>query len=312
MAWRILQDPLYPWVHTLDRIIASVRPASMRGPTMVIASDYSGLDKRSRYRVNVHICVDLEASAGWEISRQDVRRRFLGDGRRMSYKRLSDRWRAEALLPFLSAAEEIRGLCVATIFNKALRHLCLNSGDEYDKMRDVAGLQARWKNRELEEALRMTHIIACLIGGLSLPGQNIYWISDEDSLFGNQAKSRDVARLLSSFSSHYAHHRLGELGVGTTSLDEGDRFEEDLTAIPDLVAGGLAETTNRVSELCGGRIPANLAIDYPKEFLMKADLVSQWFWAKSERLRRVAILFEQQPDGRYTVSKHEMVNDWAG
>ncbi len=308
MAWRSLQNPIYPWVRTLDRIITSVAPANMRGPTMLIASDYGGIGKRSRYRVNAYLCVDLEACTEWELSRRAVRRRHLADGRRMSYKDLSDRRRAEALVPFLSAAEEIHGLCVAMVFNKTLRDLCLNSGD-YQKMRDVARLEARWKDRELEEVLRQTHVVACLTGGLSQPGQNIYWISDEDDLFGNLKRSGDVARLLSSFSSHYAPHPLGELGIGTTALDEGDRADEDLAAVADLVAGGLAETTNRLSEVCGGRIPANLAVEYTKKFLPKADLIARWFWTGGGPLRRVAILFEQQPGGQYSVSKHEMITE---
>jgi len=32
----------------------------------------------------------------------------------------------------------------------------------------------------------------------------------------------------------YIQYQLDELGIGTTEIDEGDRLEEDLTAIPDL------------------------------------------------------------------------------
>lgn len=308
MAWRNIQNPLYPWVTTLDRILKSVDPSSMQGPTMVIASDSGGTDKRSRYRVNVYLCVDLEASPEWEISRREVRRSYLADGRRMSYKGLSDRQRAKALIPFLSAAERIHGLCVVTVFNRMLRHLCLNPGD-YVKMRNVAGLQALWKDQELEEALRMTQLVACLVGGLSQPGQNFYWISDQDNLLGNSKQSHDVGRLLSSFSSHYTHHALGDLGIGTTALDEGDRWEEDLTAVADLVAGGVAETANRLSEVCGGRIPTKLAVEYSKEFVPKADLIARWLWTGGGPLRRVAILFERELDRQYSVSKFEMVTE---
>jgi hypothetical protein len=224
----------------------------------------------------------------------------------MSYERLSDRQRAKALVPFLSAAAEIRGLCLVVIFNKTIRHLCLNEGD-YVAMREAAQLRARWKDQELEEALRVTHLVACLVGGLSQPGQNVYWISDEDSLFANPGRQHDVARLLSSFSSHYTRHPLGELGVGTTALDEGDRLEEDFASVADLVAGAVAETTSRLSEACGGRIPQNVAVEYPREFLPKADLIARWLWAGGGQLRRVVVLFEAQGPVTISVSRYEMM-----
>jgi hypothetical protein len=173
-------------------------------------------------------------------------------------------------------------------------------------MRVRAQLQGRWNDQELEELLRTTHLVACLQGGLSKPDQNIYWISDQDNIFANAQRSQDVSRLLSKFSSYYVGHSLGELGIGTTALDEGDRLEEDLTAVTDLVAGGIAETTNRLSEVCGGRIPHNLAVEYPKKFLSKADLITQWFWAGGSSLRRVAVLFERQAGEGYGVSKLNM------
>ena len=153
----------------------------------------------------------------------------------------------------------------------------------------------------------MTNVVAALVGGLSRPNQNIYWISDQDNLFGNERQSRDVARLLSAFSSHYIPHPLGEIGIGTTALDEGGRWEEDLTAIPDIVAGALAETTTRLAEHCGGHIPATIAVPYEDPLLAKADFIARWFWSHGPTLRRVAILFGKQPDGGYAVLRHEMV-----
>jgi hypothetical protein len=307
MNWRHLEVPLLPWVKTLDRIIAATRPPKITGSTLVIASDSSGSNARSRYRTSVHLCVDLDMSREWELRRRLVREKYLPDGRRMSYKALADVRRQCALMPFLEAAEWISGLCVATIFDKRLQYLCLNGPADYRRMHEAASLQARWKDRELEEALRFTHVIAALVGGLSQPNQQVCWVSDEDNMFGNERQSRDVARLLSSLSSHYARHPLGELGIATTALDEGDRWEEDLTVIPDLIAGALSETATRLSEVCGGHIPPVVAVPFDGPLLTKAEIVSRWFWSHGPSLRRVAILFARQPDGRYAVSRHEMV-----
>ena len=135
----------------------------------------------------------------------------------------------------------------------------------------------------------------------------VYIGCDQPEVFGNERQSRDVARLLSAFSSHYIPHPLGEIGIGTTALDEGGRWEEDLTAIPDIVAGALAETTTRLAEHCGGHIPATIAVPYEDPLLAKADFIARWFWSHGPTLRRVAILFGKQPDGGYAVLRHEMV-----
>ncbi|MBD2169538.1 hypothetical protein H6G04_34850 [Calothrix membranacea FACHB-236] len=308
MPWREITTPLYPWVVTIDRILQVEKPPTISGPTMYIASDYSGANKSSRYHVSVILCADLKASVDWLVLSQKVRQEYLADGRRMSYKSLSDRQRAKALIPFLSAAEYIHGLCFVVIVNKNIRNLCLNS-DDYDKMRKILQLQGRWKDKELEEALRLTHFVGCLIGGLSQSKQNIYWISDEDSLFANTSRSQDMARLLSSYSSHYAKWSLGEIGIGTTAIDEGDRIDEDFAAVTDLVAGGVAEVTTRLSEVCGGRIPSKLAIEYDREFLPKADLIARWLWLGRSNLRRVAVLFEKQQGKELSVSRYQMLSE---
>jgi hypothetical protein len=307
VPWRSIESP-FPWVKTLNRILTAENPADLSGQIMTIASDYGGTGKRSRYRVNVFLCVDLQNSVAWEIARRDVRQRYLADGRRMAYKDLSDRQRAQALVPFLVAAEEIPGLCLVTIVNRDIRHLYLSPGDHL-KARDLIQLRSRWKDRDLEEAFRVSHVVACLAGGMSQPGQSIYWISDEDSLFSNSERSEDMGRILSWFSNHYVRHELAEVGLGTTALDEGDRAEEDLAAVADLVAGAISATTSRLSDACGGRIPYAVAVDSPKDFPPKADLIARWFWLGKGPLRRVALLFEREGrKGSIRVSRHRMVS----
>jgi hypothetical protein len=307
MTWQNIADPLYPWARTINRILKVESPPTISGPTMLLASDYGGIDKKYRYHVSTILCADMEASTRWETLRREVRSRYLSDGRRMSYKALNDQQRKRALVPFLAAAEYIHGLCLVIIVNKSIRHLCLNNAADYQKMREVTQLKARWRDQELETMLRITHLVGLVEGGLSQPGQNIYWISDEDSLFANLVRHGDVARLLSSYSSHYVKHNLGELGIGTTSIDEGDRVEEDLASVADLVAGGIAEVTTRMAEQCGGRIPTHLAVERNKIFLPKADLIARWFWLGKSNLRRVAVLFEKQTQG-FSCSRYQMLD----
>ncbi len=272
---------------------------------MLIASDYGGLHPKSRYRVDAYFCTDLEAVMRWESSRRGIRGGFLPDGRRLSYKGLNDRIRARALIPFLSSVLHIPGLLLITVINRQLRRLCIDE-QMAARLAEERVLRANWKRGQLDEAARVAHTIACLAGGMSRPGQEVYWISDEDSMLSNEMRSRDLARLLSSFTGHYVRHALGELAIGTTKLDEGDRWEEDIVSVADLAAGGIAEAINGLAVSCGGRLPTSLAIEHKGALAEKAALLCDWFWVAKGSLTRVAVVFESMPNDQCTVFRMTM------
>jgi len=279
----------------------------MDGSTFIFASDSSGIDPKSRYRADAFLCLDWDVSETWELARQEIRRNLLPDGRRIAYKSLGDEVRGKALIPFLQAALHIRGVLVVALVNKRIRSLGIGYAN-HPELKKHAGLRAKWKDPELDTAVRLTHFLACLIAGLARPEQRVFWISDEDNLLNSQAHREDVARLLSRFSSYYMPDHFGQLGIGTTELDEGDRWEEDISAIADLAAGALAEVANRLSDACGGRLPANLSIEHRDPLLAKAELIAEWFWAAGGTLSRVCIVYEETPNGSYVSFKQEMHN----
>jgi len=306
--WKPVKPPLLPWVNTVNRILSSFDIPEMRGPTIYITSDYSGDHKKYRYQVTSVLAMDVERSHQWEFQRRAVRQRFLSDGRRMSFKRLGDRRRQRALIPFLDAADEIIGVCVTVAVRKSIR--ALFCGREHsEKVNMILGLQSRWKHGAFEKMLQATHLVSLIVGGLSRPNQNIYWISDEDMLFANARKSEELAKLFSGFTSVYVKHQLGELGVGTTKLDESDLFAEDLAAIPDLVAGTVAETTTKLSMAFGGRIPYGVVMPSPSGFTSKTDLLTSWLSDQTQNLKRVVILFEDENDGTIRVSRFGIEQD---
>ena len=109
------------------------------------------------------------------------------------------------------------------------------------EMKSRGILSSSWRPKSLEQMMRVVSLLSLFLGILSQPHQNFYWISDEDKLFANTSRTLDTKALLERFSSVCVRHPLGELGMGTTSIDEEDRFDEDCAAIPDLVAGATAE-----------------------------------------------------------------------
>jgi len=276
------------------------------GPMIFIASDYGGAHKTSDYEVISVLYVDAEASGEWESRRQVVRALCMADGRRMSFKNLGDRQRQKALLTFLGASEALSGVCVSLVIRKSLKWL---HGDRafLDHIRKVVPLRAKWRDCQLERMLCITHLVGFLTGGLSRPGQSFYWISDQDDTFANRQKSADSAQVVSRFTSHYVRHQLGEMGVGTTALDEGDRFEEDLAAISDLMAGAIAELATEFGKACGGCIPSNFTIPFARKLRPKVELLVDWIYDNTGSFKKVVVLFEKQRDGRLGVFKLEAV-----
>jgi len=155
--------------------------------------------------------------------------------------------------------------------SKQVKHLCLNQ-TEYSRFRRLSvcqagGLTLIWKKQSCSHILWGASWRAC-----RSRIKNIYWISDEDAVLANRRRQTDVAMLLSQCSSHYVKHPLGQLGIGTTKLDELDRRDEDCAAVPDLVAGALAEVMTSISRHCGGCIPSSIAVPHDEPILTRRIL----------------------------------------
>jgi hypothetical protein len=202
----------------------------------------------------------------------------------MSYKNLNDGQRRAALVPFLEAADQMQGVCVTMAFEKRLGDLCASKG-LYERAKTEGIIQGTWKPQMFEQMMRTVQLVSTLLASVAVKDQNIYWISDMDESFANEQMKIDTVRMISAFTSEYIKHQLGELGVGTTAIDEGDRLEEDLTAIPDLAAGGICELLNRMHQHVGTfpLIPTMLP-----SLKGKADLINSWFFGSGGSLIKLA------------------------
>jgi hypothetical protein len=161
-----------------------------------------------------------------------------------------------------------------------------------------------------EKASRLTHFIALLIAGISKQGQNIYWYSDEDNLFSTTDYSLDVAKLLSHLSSFYNPLNLGELGIGTTKLNEKDFFEEDLNSIPDLCAGSLSEFFDKAFHLTDQNPMRDFAQIFPKGLATKTNLIIDWLSNQKHQLKKVTIVFDRlNKEGAYKIWRFDTFPD---
>jgi hypothetical protein len=304
-GWTPLRRSIFSWIRTLEKIVCSVQVPLLAGPVIYIASDCGGAHKSCLYDVLSFLYVDMKPSELWEHQRRGIRERYLLDGRRMSFKGLNDAVRRRALVPFLDAANSIHGLALSVAVRKSITNLCTDE-EFFQHCVQTLDLDPSWRLDTFERMIRTVTLASALIGGLSRPGQNIYWISDEDDIFANTRRSTDVKKMMDRFSSSYVSQPLGEVGLGTTAVDEGDRLDEDLNAIPDLMSGAVAELTTCVASRFGGRIPSTVAVECDLNISPKADLIFSWISDNVYSLRRAVMVIDRRAEGGLAAFKFEM------
>lgn len=294
--------PLFPWVSTLNRIYSCSEIPDLNGTSIYLASDYSGEHKQSKYNTITFLVFDLDKSTKWEYKRRIIRKRIFVGSRKMSFKTLNDLRRQSALAYFLEAANDFYGICTTFVISKKIKSLCFLP-EWLGDFKDSAKLKANWNYKSLETAVRVTHFFCFLIAGLSHEKQDIYWISDEDSLFANMSYANDITNLASKFTSYYIKNPLGELGIGTTKLDEGDFKTEDITVLPDLVAGATAELATKIAQKYNGHIPWKMAYSLPSNLSKKTQYIIDWLTFDSEKLKKSVLAFDLYENNQLGVSR---------
>lgn len=266
----------------------------MSGPLVHMFSDYGGTHKESLYETFAMLYMDFENSMPWQIERYRIRQRYLPDGRRMSFKGLNDINKQHALIPFLQAADAIPGVLLVFAVHKSVKNLCWGN-EVRPNWPDTKAFHRKWNSRTFERALFVAHMAALMVGGLSIPEQEVYWFSDEDELFANPDAAHDIGQLFATFSDRYLMHQLKQLGLGTSAIDEGDRYEEDHVAIADLAAGATADMLTELAKYAG-RIPLNVAFEFQGEFSNKTEVTTSWLGYSGGQLKKVMVVFE--PHGK--------------
>ena len=201
---------------------------------LIIACDYSGDAKQYNFRSQTFLMVDGGALWHWDRLRLRLRADCFKEPRRISFKNVTERQRAAALVPFLRAANTLPGVLFTLLVDKRIGSVFQAD----DKLDDYGA--SLWRRlepvdvRSRERLFLLAHSVGLLLSGFSSAGQDVLIISDEDAMFANDQRHRLACELLACVGSHYLTHTLGRLQVCTTRSDTGRLDLEDLAAIPDL------------------------------------------------------------------------------
>jgi hypothetical protein len=262
--------------------------------TILITSDYSGEHRSARHQVLSFLLADIERCRKWDEARLELRAKFFADKRRMSFKRLGDRQRQRALKPFLEAADNIPGLAFTVAIDSSIDSLFASPVPLDLDNPDFAVFRA-WKRKTLEKAFRAIHFIALLLAGLSSPGQNVLWFTDEDAIAANPDRLGQLTNLFAWITSSYLTFNLGHLRCGTTQCDDGSMRIEDLAAVPDLVAGAVSEQLQLVHNV-GPDMSSSVFWLHRSDFSPKTSFITWWLADTTNPLKRVFCLVDSMPD----------------
>lgn len=259
---------------------------------LFVCSDTGGEHRASRFTTFSFVILPVERLASWNRQVVRIRQKFGLRDRRIGYSRLGDRRRRAAVAEFCVCSNAIPGLSVSVVVDKRIESIFKPTG-WYMPSTVKMGERAfdRWRPAVFERALRAAYFVALFLAGVSAPGQNVTWISDEDDVAANENVLADLVSILAYFHSQLSAHPLGQVRVGTTAHFNVDRsMVEDLTAIADLIAGGVSELVGSY----GGDIPLCDVIALAPEHLpVKArGLVGQMF-SREARLAKLIFTIEK-------------------
>ena len=237
----------------------------------------------------------LESWSEWEQQRLQVRQEHLSDSRRMSFKRLGDAQRRRALGPLLDAANSLHGLSFSVALNKkcesafaAIPPLDL-SNPEFDMYR-------KWKPAVLEKAFLTLHILGVLLAGLAAPGQDVMWFTDEDCIAANDDRACELTQLFAWITSQYLTFDLGHGRCGTSRCDDGSRQIEDFLALPDMIAGALAEQMQLKS--ANPTELSDIFWMHRPDFSDKTRHITWWYSNSGKPLKRLFCIVDPTTDGK--------------
>jgi hypothetical protein len=258
-----------------------------RGKTLVIAADFGGAHAGQLFDTYSFLVLDIERNGGWVEGQRLFRQHVMSSGRRMAFKSLNDKLRRNALAPFLSLGNSIDGWLVSFAISKKGR-------SAFQRTRQDAALIAElgcWKPGVQERLMRILHLGAFLLSGLSCEGQNVRFVTDHDEIAANTEQLTRLTKLFALISSNFLAHQLGHLRCATAQSDDGTLWLEDLLAICDLAAGTVCE----VATAMGGRHPAlqrTVVSALPTGLSRKSRRMAAWLSSRTTPLQQITCIVD--------------------
>ena len=277
-------------MQSISRHIGIKGIPDIRGPNLWVSSDYVFGNKNSPFNTVAVLLASPDKSATWQRDRHNVRLKLLGHKRRMSFKALGDKVRQQSFCSFLNAADGIHGAVISISIDKEMKEPLVFDDDQIKEIGRKWCVK-KWKMKTLKQMVTVAHFIAFFVAGVTRENQDVIWISDQDSIFANDAYSNDTGCVFTKFLNAYSAHNYGQISIGTTAIAEADLLEEDLASIADIAAGGSVELLTEIKKHCG--IIPSVAIEAP-QLPARTEIFWNWYQNRNTALRKIGCVLEQR------------------
>ncbi|WP_146121068.1 hypothetical protein [Achromobacter sp. MYb9] len=212
--------------------------------SMAIYSDYGGESHDSKYLTYSFLICAWNQTGHFHKAMQQTREKFkLNDPfKEISFKDFRYGPISRSLDNYLANLGNcVNGLLLTVVIEKSIGSIF---GDQtkstqqlLQKTLEDSGLGS-WKPEVAEKIVRIVHFPAYLVALLSRPGQNVFWMTDNDSIAPTKAQHLKVLELFGNSLGHYCKHELGTIGGGVP-FKEKDPRHLDLLSATDVVAGSV-------------------------------------------------------------------------
>ncbi len=283
--------------------------APVAGGTMFVFSDYSGQHKNASHEAYTFLITNTAAISGWAALNADFRAAWLPDGRELSFKRLNERVRRRALLPFLTAASQFEGNIVTFLVSREVGSF-MEGGPSaaVDAFPDC--FSSSMSLGTVEKMLRLASFMAFLVAGFRAEDQPCLWLSDADEALETSDRRDQLGRLSSYVAWGLTKwKRPAELGFGTTLDPTVPNWGRDAAALTDLVAGACCKLADLLPTFRGVQqgiavVSGNVARD------KRARVIGDWMATHDGPLRHVLLRLERDDQGEVRASAQSLASSW--
>jgi hypothetical protein len=240
-----IAETLQEHIKRSDRRLRLVLPdlRAFGNKTVAVFSDYGGEATDAKYfTYSTLVC-------GWNLTydflqmMKDVRARHRLVAKEIAFKDFGMGQLQRALPGYLAALNSVPGFLLTLAIDKRLRTLF---GPDTKESRDQITRQLREldvgerKPKVNEKLLRIVHIATFLTGLLAHDGQNIFWMTDHDSISPTPEMHGKTLKLFDLVLAGYARqgYTFPCLG-GAFPFEKRDLDTLDLLSATDIVAGAL-------------------------------------------------------------------------
>ncbi|WP_306261344.1 hypothetical protein [Pararhizobium sp. IMCC21322] len=210
--------------------------------TVAVFSDYAGESSGDHHTYSFLTC-------GWNTSgafldkMRDIRAKTqLGD-KEIAFKDFRMGQMQRALPDYLKAADLLlHGFLLTIVVDKKLLSLFgpneKNTLKKLSETLETAGLGV-WKPASAEKLLRVVHSTAFLVALLAKSGQNVFWMSDNDTICANETLHNNALDLLGRTVNTYSKAKNFSNFGGAAPFKDRNLGHLDLLSLADITASSI-------------------------------------------------------------------------